>query len=232
MIGTTLNVATILTGSAIGVSVGARLSERIQETVMHALGMLVLLIGVQMAMESKNFLIVMGAILVGCIVGEILRLENGLNRAGDFLQSRMAKSGNPRFSEGFVTATLVFCIGPLAILGSIQDGLTGDIEILTVKSMLDGFASIAFAAALGWGVAFSALSILLYQGGITLFAGTLESVLNDAMIGELTATGGIIVMGIGLRLLELKQVRLANFLPALAFAPLIVWIVSLVKTGV
>jgi len=126
-----------------------------------------------------------------------------------------------------VTASLVFCIGPMAILGSIQDGMTGDYRLLAVKSALDGFAAVAFAASLGWGVALSAVSILLYQGGITLFASTLARVLTEPMIVEMTATGGLIIVGISLRLLDLKNVRLASFLPALAIAPLIVALLAL-----
>jgi len=229
MIGTSINIAAILAGSLAGTSVGSRLPERIRSTVLNGLGLLTILIGLQMALETKNILIVMGALLSGGMVGELLRISDGLDRLGNFLQSTLAESGSRNFGEGFVTASLVFCVGPMAVLGSIQDGLTGDYRLLAIKSMLDGFAAIAFSASLGWGVACSAMSILLYQGAITLFAGMLSKVLSDPMITEMTATGGLLIMGIGLKLLNLKDVRLANFLPALAIAPLIVLIITVVK---
>lgn len=230
MIGTTINVGAILAGSLAGGSVGSRLPERIRTTVLNGLGLLTILIGLQMALETKNILIVMGALLAGGIIGEVLRISDGLDRLGDFLQSTLAESGGRNFSEGFVTASLVFCIGPMAILGSIQDGLTGDYRLLTIKSMLDCFAAVAFSASLGWGVACSALTILFYQGGITLFASLLSKWLSDPMIAEMTATGGLLIVGIGLKLLNVKDVRLANFLPALAIAPVIVYLVPVLKS--
>ena len=230
MIGTAINVGVVLAGCLVGASVGSRLPERIRSTVLNGLGLLTVLIGLQMALATKNVLIIMGALLSGGIVGEALRISKGLDRLGDFLQSTLAEGGSRNFGEGFITASLVFCVGPMAILGSIQDGLTGDYRLLAIKSMLDGFASIAFSASLGWGVACSAVTILLYQGAITLFAGMLSSVLSDPMIAEMTATGGLLIVGIGLKLLNLKDVRLANFLPALAIAPLIVLLIPVVKS--
>jgi uncharacterized membrane protein YqgA involved in biofilm formation len=234
MLGTLINAGTILAGSCIGVSIGSRLPERIRETVLQGLGLLTLLVGTQMALETKNVLVVLGAILIGGLLGEILRLHDGLIALGHFLQVKLSKgsaaAGSSRFAEGFVTASLVFCIGPMAILGSIQDGLSGDYRLLAVKSILDGFASIAFSAGLGWGVSASLVSILLYQGSITLFAGQLSGVLDDAMIVEMTATGGLIILGISLKLLSLKEIRLASFLPALAIAPLIVALIPVIKS--
>lgn len=227
MVGTIINIGSIVAGSLVGVAVGARLPERVRQTVLNGLGLLTVLVGLQMALGTKNVMIVLGAILLGGILGEMLSLHDGLERLGTFLQSALAKDRNPLFGEGFVTASLVFCIGPMAILGSIQDGMTGDYRLLAVKSALDGFAAVAFAASLGWGVALSAVSILLYQGSITLFASTFSRVLTEPMIVEMTATGGLIIVGISLRLLDLKDVRLASFLPALAIAPLIVALLAL-----
>jgi uncharacterized protein len=229
MIGTFVNVGAIVGGSLVGMLIGAKLSEKMRSTVMHGLGLVCLLIGLQMAMQTKNILIVLGALLLGAILGEALRIEETFQRTGAFLQSILARGGESRLAEGFVTASLIFCVGPMAILGSIQDGLTGDFRLLTVKSMLDGFASIAFAASLGGGVLLSAVPILLYQGSITLFASLLSSALTDPMIVEMTATGGLIIVGISLRLLNLKELRLASFLPALALAPLIVVIIPMIK---
>lgn len=234
MLGTLINVGTILAGSCVGVSVGSRLPERIREIVLQGLGLLTLLVGMQMALETKNILIVLGAVLIGGILGEVLRIHDGLVQLGTFLQSTLSRKTlegqKSRFAEGFVTASLVFCIGPMAILGSIQDGLSGDYRLLALKSILDGFASIAFSASLGWGVSLSVVSVLVYQGGITLFAGVFSRILTDPMIVEMTATGGLIIVGIGLKLLSVKEVRLASFLPALAVAPMLVAVIPFIKS--
>ena len=157
-----------------------------------------------------------------------------MHNLGAFLERRFAhddsEEGSDRFIRGFLTASLLFCIGPLAILGSLQDGLTGDFSLIAVKSVIDGFASIAFASTLGLGVLFSSLPILLYQGGISLLAIQLNSIVTDPMMAEMTATGGVLLMGVALSsMLEIKKIRVGNFLPALAVAPLIVWIVSLIQ---
>lgn len=234
MVGTLINAGAILAGSLLGVTIGSRLSEKMRDTALQGLGLVTVLVGLQMALETKNILIVLGAILTGSILGEILRIDDALQKLGAVLQSALSRGskGNSarNISEGFVMASLVFCVGPMAILGSIQDGLTGDYRTLAVKSMLDGFASIAFSASLGWGISLSALSVLLYQGGLTLFAGIFAKVLTDPMIAEMTATGGLIIVGIGLKLLDLKELRLANFLPALAMAPLLVALVPFVRS--
>ena len=229
MTGTTINVGAILAGSFIGVSIGSRLPAKMRDTVLHGLGLLTMLVGFQMAMTTKNVLVVMGAMLVGGITGELLRINDGLDRLGAFLQSVLAGGESRTFGEGFITASLIFCVGPMAILGSIQDGLSGDYRLLVIKSTLDGFAAVAFAASLGWGVALSAVSILIYQGAITLFATVISNMLTDPMVVEMTATGGLIIVGIGIKLLNLRDIRLANFLPALAIAPLIVVLIPKIK---
>lgn len=230
MLGTMINSGAILAGSIVGVCVGSRLPDKMRTTVLQGLGLVVMLIGIQMSLQTQNILVVLGALLTGGIAGEALRINDGLESLGRFLQSALARHRNGTFGEGFVTASLIFCVGPMAVLGSIQDGLVGDYRLLTVKAMLDGFASIAFAASLGWGVAFSVLSILFYQGSITFCASTLSRFLTDPMIGEMTATGGLIIVGIGLKLLEIKEIRLASFLPALLIAPLLMAVLSAIKT--
>jgi len=229
MTGTIINTGAIIAGSLVGVFIGARLPEKMRHTVLNGLGLVTSVIGIQMALETKNVLIVLGALLSGAILGEIMNINDALDRLGRFLQSVMAKGEGSTFSEGFVTASLIFCVGPMAILGSIQDGLSGNYQLLAVKSTLDGFASIAFSASLGWGAAFSALSILLFQGSITLFAGVFERVLTEPMVIEMSATGGVIILGIGLKLLNLKDIPLANLLPALVIAPVIVRVLPVVK---
>ncbi|MGD0397781.1 MAG: DUF554 domain-containing protein [Syntrophobacteraceae bacterium] len=221
MTGTLINMGAIVAGTAIGSLAGSRLPARMRRIVLYGIGLVVLLIGFQMAVRTQNVLAVLGAILIGGIIGELLRLEDRLEQLGQFFQDRFSKGSEQSIAEGFVTASLVFCVGPMAILGSISDGLSGDYSLLSIKAVMDGFASIAFAASMGWGVGLSAVSILIYQGAITLFAGSLPGALNDAMITEMTATGGLIIIGIGIKLLDLKDLPLANFVPAIAVAPAI-----------
>jgi len=221
MTGTLINMGAIIAGTAIGSLAGSRLPARMRRIVLYGIGLVVLLIGFQMAVRTQNVLAVLGAILIGGIIGELLRLEDRLEQLGQFFQDRFSKGSEQSIAEGFVTASLVFCVGPMAILGSISDGLSGDYSLLSIKAVMDGFASIAFAASMGWGVGLSAVSILIYQGAITLFAGSLPGALNDAMITEMTATGGLIIIGIGIKLLDLKDLPLANFVPAIAVAPAI-----------
>lgn len=225
--GTILNVAAILVGGGLGLVFGSRLPARIRETVLHGLGLFVVALGLQMTLQSKNMLIVLGALLAGGILGEWLDIDAALRRLGTWLEKRFASEGDSgRFLKGFVTASLLFSIGPMAILGSIRDGLAHDMQLLVIKSVLDGFASLAFASMLGVGVLFSALIVGFYQGIMTLLAVQAQSVFSDAMIAEMTAAGGVMVMGIAVStLLELKQIRIGNFLPALAIAPLLVVII-------
>jgi hypothetical protein len=226
LIGTLINAATVFVGGALGTWLGGRLPERMRETVLHGLGLVTLLVGIQLASKTQNVLIVMGSILVGGILGEWWRIDRGLERAGDWLRATLAKRAGEkqlgRFTEGFVTASLVFCVGPMTILGAIQDGLSGDYSLLAIKSLLDGFAALAFSASLGVGVLFSIITILVYQGALTLLAGLAQQVLNEVMIAEMTATGGVMILAIGLLLLDLKRIRVANLLPALLIAPVVV----------
>ena len=233
MTGTIINILTVLLGGMIGVMAGNRLPKRVQETVMAGLGLMTGVIGLSMALTSANVLIPLFSVLTGGIIGEILGIEGHLNRLGQWLEDRFGhrlgqgKVAGWSVTRGFVTASLVFCIGPMTILGSIQDGLLGDYDLLAIKSMLDGFAAIPFAATLGPGLLLSALSIGVIQGGIAgiaiVFGGSLGEVSQATpWVIELTATGGVLIMGIALILLELKQVRVANLLPAIVIAPLIV----------
>ena len=221
MTGTLINVGAILIGTAIGSLAGSRLPSRMRRIVLYGIGLVVILLGFQMAVRTRNILVVLGAVLIGGIIGELLRIEDRLEQLGQFFQAKFSKDSAQSISEGFVTASLVFCVGPMAILGSISDGLSGDYSLLSVKAVMDGFASIAFGASMGWGVGLSAISILVYQGGLTLAAGFLPGALNDAMITEMTATGGLIIIGIGIKLLDLKDLPLANLVPAIAVAPII-----------
>ena len=225
MIGTLINVAAVLIGGSLGLLFGARLPERLKQTVVAGLGVFTAVTGIKMFLETKNSLIVLGSLLVGVLLGEWWKIEDGLQALGGFFERKFNRGGEDpnRFVRGFLAASLLFCVGPMAILGSIQDGLTGNFATLAIKSVLDGFASLAFASSLGVGVLFSVIVILVYQGGISLLAAQLNAIVSPAMMTEMTATGGVILLGIAISsLLELKRIRVGNFLPALFIAPLIV----------
>ncbi|HWT92114.1 MAG TPA: DUF554 domain-containing protein [Solirubrobacteraceae bacterium] len=240
MTGTLINVGTVLLGTLIGSLAGGRLPEGVQRRVLMGLGMVTLVLGIDNALvwreDSKNLiLIVMFAVLVGGIIGELLRIEERLSGLGDRLQARFEQRGGgatgaseSTVSQAFFTATLLFCVGPLTVLGSIDDGLRGDIELLTTKAVLDGFASVALAAALGPGVALAAVSVLVIQGGITLGAGLFEDILVGLPLEALTSAGGVLIIGIALKLLDVKDVKVGNYLPALLVAPVLAAIVDAV----
>jgi uncharacterized membrane protein YqgA involved in biofilm formation len=255
-LGTLLNIAAIVLGSAIGVLIGSRLPEKTNRVVTDTLGLVTIVLGgLNLAsLGDKSFiaavgsggtlLVVLGSLLVGGIVGSLLKIEERLEGFGSWLQSRFTSSqhgaasqhgtssqhvgsvARERFITGFVDASLIFCIGPLAILGAFSDGTGQGIDQLALKSTLDGFASIAFAASLGWGVAASALPVGLWQGILTVVAFALGSVLSDAAIASLTAAGGVLLLGVGLRLLNIRTISVGDMLPALIFAPLFTWLVS------
>jgi uncharacterized membrane protein YqgA involved in biofilm formation len=245
-LGTVLNVATVAAGTTVGVLFGTRVPERFRTTVMQGIGLLVLALGVTETLDTHNAVILLGSLLAGGLIGELLRLEDRLVDAGRAIERRVggrvdpdvpehvegvdgdapapatAAAAHSRFVEGFRVASIVFCVGPLTILGSIQDGLRGNIDLLATKSLLDGFAALAFATTLGWGVAASIVTIVVVQGGITGAAALLDSVLTARMVDEMSAVGGLMLVGIGLRLLEIKEVRVASFLPGLVIAPVLV----------
>ncbi len=238
MIGTILNVIAILIGGLIGVVAGNRLPERVQGTVMAGLGLMTAVIGMSMAITSTNILIPLFSILVGGLLGELIGIDDALNRFGAWLERRygaqlgQGKVAGWSVTRGFVTASLVFCVGPMTILGSLQDGLLGDYQLLAIKSMLDGFAAIPFAATLGPGVLVSIVTVVIVQGGISGIAMLLGNSLPEVSratpwVIEMTATGGVVILGIALLLLDLKKVRVANLLPAIVIAPLIVILLEL-----
>ena len=244
--GTVVNVAAVVVGSGIGLLLGNRLPQRVRDVVTDGLGLVVLLVAGLSAMSVTApalrtavgsgwpIIIVLGAVLIGGITGSWLRLEDGLDGAGRWMRKALLRGRDPgasmgRFVEGFVTSSLVFVVGPLAILGSIQDGLGNGISQLALKSALDFFAAIAFAASLGVGVMFAAVSVGIYQGLFTLLGWALGDVMSTAQIAALTATGGVLLAGVGLRLLQIRQVRVADMLPALLFAPLLVSLVTAIR---
>jgi len=221
--GTLLNAVTVLVGGLAGVLLGNRLPARMHDSLFSVLGLFTVLIGLLDALGTKNPLVLLGALLIGTLLGEAADLEGHLNRFGDRLQRMFAREGST-LSEAFVASSLVFCVGPLSILGALDNGLHGDVTKLAIKATLDGFGALAFGAALGWGVLLSIGTILVYQGSISLAAHALAPLLsaNPQTLIELTATGGLILVAIGLRLLKIRDLRVANMLPALVISPLLV----------
>ena len=221
MKGTLVNSLGILSGSVIGLLFKKNVPIKYQQTVMQGLALSVGLIGLQMALKTQNILITIISIVVGALIGELMDIDRCLNRIGDWLTMRMGKKYGS-VGEGFVTGSLVFCVGGMAIVGAIQDGLAGDASTLYAKAMLDTVASVVFASGMGIGVALSSISVLLYQGTITLLAGSLSNFISDAMIREMTAVGGLLIVGISLLILEIKTIKVANLLPAVPIAAIIV----------
>ena len=237
-IGTVVNVLTVLLGAGIGVLLGNRLPVRTRDVVTDALGLVTLLIAGTSAIAvldgdlsdavgtSAPMLIVLGALLLGGITGSLLRLEQRVESFGGWLQTRLAGEAGSverhRFIEGFVTASLLFCTGPLTILGSLNDGLGNGADQLYLKAVLDGFAAIAFAASFGWGVAASALTVVVVQGSLTVVGFLLGDVLPAPQLSALTATGGLLLVGVALRLLRIREIPVVDLLPALAVAPVLV----------
>jgi uncharacterized membrane protein YqgA involved in biofilm formation len=238
--GTLLNALAVIVGTTIGLAVGSRMPERLRSSLTDGLGLFVLALGMFMATqvftdpnaETGDGLVVLGGLLLGVVAGELLGIHDGLEALGAWFQRRLARGDRPsRIAEGFVTASLVFCVGPLTILGSLDNGLRGDINLLATKSLLDGVAAIAFAAALGAGVYLSAITVLVIQGLIAAAAFLLRDVMDPRTVLIVTAVGGLLILGIGLRLLEIRQVRVASFLPGLLFAPLLLRLADALRSA-
>jgi len=234
-IGTVTNVLTIVGGTLLGLIVGRYISERIRLTVEQAVGMTTLVLGIATAAKTDNIVFPLVSVVLGGIIGESLRVEDRFESLGNWVRRKVevkSRSGwmsrtslttlHPRFVEGFVTATLLFSIGPMSILGSIDDGLGRGAQILIVKAALDGLVSVLFAATMGWGVAISAIIVGIYQGLMTLGASGLDAILTDRMVHEMSATGGIMILGIALRFMEVKPIRVGSLLPGLFVAPVLV----------
>jgi uncharacterized membrane protein YqgA involved in biofilm formation len=222
-LGTVVNVLTVVAGTGVGVALGTRLPERTRATVLSGIGLVVLAVGTQSFLDTRNAVFPVVSVAVGGLLGDALRIEDRLAQLGEALRRRFAaRAQGSTFVEGFVTASLTFCIGPLTILGSVADGVRGDAQLLVVKSALDGIVAVAYAASMGIGVGFSALIIAAVPWLLTLAGAGLGDLLTDRMVDELTATGGVLILGIGLRLLDVKRVPVASYLPALVLAPVLV----------
>lgn len=230
-IGTITNFLTIIGGTIIGLAVGKYVSDRMRLTIEQAVGMTTIILGISTAAKTDNIVFPLVSVVLGGIIGEAARVEHGFSLLGHWVrkvvgeafEKRQRRAAfHPRFVEGFVTATLLFSIGPMSILGAIDDGLGRGAQILIVKSALDGMVSILFAATMGWGVALSAVVVGVYQGLLTLSASGLDAILTDRMVHEMSATGGIMILGIGLRFMDVKPIRVGSLLPGLVVAPVLV----------
>ena len=233
MIGTFINFAAVMVGGLLGLLIGSRLPERIKTIVIAALGLITIVLGVSEAIKTENPLIPLLALVIGSVIGELIDIDKGINILGDWLKKRFDRPGSEQqnFTLAFVLASLQFCVGPLTILGSINDGLSGNFSLLAIKAVLDGFSAIVFASTFGIGTLFAGATILIVQGGISLLAREIKPVLvSDPRLNiaaqprviELAAVGGVILIGLALNILDIKRIKIANMLPALLLAPLLV----------
>jgi len=219
MKGTIVNVIAIFLGCSVGFILKGKFPENIGKIVMQALGLASLLIGIQMALKTNNILLLIFSLVIGGIIGEIMGIEEGLERFGERVKLKFkSNTTSEKFVEGFVTASLLYCVGSMAIMGALKEGISGNPDILYTKSLLDGLTSIAFTAAMGIGVLFSVIPVFLYQGGITMLARLIKDFLSPEVINEMTAVGGILILGIGFELLKIKKIKIGNLLPAILIA--------------
>ena len=219
MLGTIVNTAAIVLGGLLGLLFGQALPEKMKKTVIQGIGLAVLLIGGSMALQTKNPLIVIASLVLGGVIGEWIDIELRLQHFGQWLEQRLAKNGQVTgFTKAFVTASLIYCVGAMAIMGSLESGLKGNYNILFAKSMLDGISALVFASSMGIGVLVSAVPVFVYQGAITMSAGLLQGILSAQVIAEMSAAGGLLILGIGFNILEFKEIKVGNLLPAIFIA--------------
>lgn len=220
MLGNLINTGAIIIGSLVGLFLGKTLKTKYQEAAIGASSLALLLLGLQMGLETENFLLLIISLTLGSLIGEVLDLQKIFDRFGLWIESRFVKGGQG-FNKGFVYASLLFCIGPMGIMGSLQSGLSGDHSILATKAVLDGIFSVVLTVTMGWGVLASAASVFFYQGALVIGAQWIQNVLTETMINEMTAVGGLLIVAIGLNLLDIKKYKTANMLPALFVAALL-----------
>lgn len=223
MFGTVVNAMAIIAGSLVGLVFRGGIPDKYKNTVMHAVSLAVILVGLKAALKSDDLLLIIFSLAIGSVIGEFIRIEDGLEMLGRWLEKILAKGGEG-LSKGFVTASLIFCVGSMAIVGSLESGLTGNHQTLFAKSVLDGITSIIFSSSLGIGVILSSVSVFIYQGVITLTASFMKQFLTAAVIAQMSAVGGLLIMAIGFNLLELKKIRVGNMLPSI-FMPLVYFMI-------
>jgi len=224
LLGTIVNTVSIIVGSLIGLSFKGKIPEKYSQTIMHGIGLAVVLIGIKTALNTDAILIVIISFVIGSIIGELIRIEDRLDQFGDWIGKKISKNSTG-ISKGFVTASLLYCVGAMAIIGSMESGLTGNHQTLFAKSILDGIGSVIFASTLGIGVIFSAVSVFIYQGIITLTASSIKPYLLPEVVSQMSAVGGLLIFAIGLGLLEIKKIKIGNMLPAI-FVPLVYQVIK------
>jgi uncharacterized protein len=223
MTGTLINALAIIVGGITGLFIHSRLPERFSRIVFHGIGLFTVFLGFSMALKTGNYLVMIFSIVLGSILGELIGIEMYVNQFSQWVK-KLTGSSNARFSEGLLTAFLLFCMGSMTILGAFEEGFGNRPNLLFAKSVLDGFSSIALAAAMGAGVLFSVVPLIIYQGGLTLFAAQLGNLMSEPVINELTSVGGLLLIGLGLSILDIKKISILNMLPALVFAVILGWL--------
>ncbi|NPA44242.1 MAG: DUF554 domain-containing protein [Chlorobi bacterium] len=223
MLGTIINIITVLVGSSFGLLLRKKMPEKIIKTVFQGMGLFTLFLGFVMAMKTNSYLILVFSLVIGGVVGEVIDIEEFIEKVVGKVKNKM-KFGGEKFSEGLLTAFLLYCIGSMTILGAFEEGMKGDATLLITKSVMDGFSSIALASAFGVGVAFSVIPMLIFQGGLTLLAIYFGEFIDASLINELTAVGGILLIGLGINILEIKKIKVFNLFPALIIAVVLAWI--------
>lgn len=228
MFGTLVNFVAVIVGSILGLIIHRNLSKSYVSLIFQIMGLITLVLGFKMALEGKQLLVIIFSLILGGLFGELIKLDEFINSLGDQVK-KLTKSKNDSFSEGLITAFLLFCVGSMTILGAIQEGMGGDPELLLIKSLMDGISSIALTVAFGIGVLFSAIPLLIFQGGLTLLASWVGEFIDPVVINEVTAAGGVILIGLGINLLEIKKIKIVNLLPAMLIVPLLMEIIAYVK---
>ncbi|MCK4715600.1 MAG: DUF554 domain-containing protein [Candidatus Marinimicrobia bacterium] len=223
MLGTLINAGTVILGSIIGLILHQRLPKNITRIVFQGIGLFTLFLGFSMAAKTNHYLIMIFSIVIGSIIGQLLSIDSALDRFSNYLKQKV-RSDNDKFTDGLITAFLLFCMGSMTILGAFEEGLGGRPNLLLSKSILDGFSSVVLSAGLGIGVIFSVIPLLIYQGGLTLFAGWLGEFFNEIVINEMSAVGGLILIGLGINILEIKEIKVVNMLPGLVVAVILAYI--------
>lgn len=223
MFGTIVNSLAIIVGSLIGILFKNAIPEKLSESLLKASALAVISVGIKLGLQGENLSLMIISVILGTFIGELLNIEDKLDKLGEWVESKM-KNRESNITQGFVTCTLVYCVGSMAIVGSIQSGLTGNHEILFSKAVLDGIISITMTVSLGLGVLLSSVSVFIYQGSITLLAQFLQSFLNDVVVTEMTSVGGVLIMAIGLNFLEIKRIKVGNMLPAV-FLPILYYLI-------
>jgi len=222
MTGTLINAAAIVVGSLIGLLIKSRLGQRYIRIVFQAIGLFTLFLGISMSLKTDHLLLLVFSLVLGALTGEALKIDKAIEKVSDRLKKRL-KTKNDHFSEGLLTSFLLFCMGAMTILGAIDEGIGNEPNLLLAKSVMDGFSSVALASALGVGVLFSVIPLILYQGGITLFAAYFQDYATEIYINELTAVGGILLLGLGLSILDIKKIKITNMIPALIYILVLVY---------